>query len=140
MEAKKMSDKIKFNIPGKPEYLQMIRMALGTLASNAGYDMEKVDDIKVAVEEACKLIACHGHEGGFSESYEIEVEKEENRLVIVVSDFCSCGTIDRDNFKYCMKCPEEGDMSKEVIATLMDSFDIEVREDGNKKLTMVKNK
>lgn len=135
-----MNDKIKFSIPGKPEYLQMVRMALGALATNAGYDVDQTDDIKVAVEEACKLIACHGHSGGFSESYEIEVEPGEKEMTIVVSDFCSCGTIDRENFKYCMNCPEEGNMSRVVIETLMDSFDVEVREDGNKRITMVKNK
>ena len=135
-----MKDTIKFSIPGKPEYLQMVRMSLGALASGAGFDVDATDDIKVAVEEACKLIACHGHAGGFSESYEIEVLSEDEKMTVVVSDYCSCGTIDRENFKYCMNCPEEGNMSRVVIETLMDSFDVEVREDGNKRLTMVKNK
>lgn len=134
-----MSEVIKFNIPGKPMYLQTVRLAIGSLATQAGFDVEKVDDIQVAVEEACKFIACHGHEG-FSESYDIEAEIVEKGLEITVSDFCSCGLIDKEHSHFCARCPEEGNMSMFVIDTLMDHYETEIREDGSKKIKMVKNK
>ena len=39
-----MADKIKFIIPGKPEYLTMVRLALGSIADAAGFDLEEIED------------------------------------------------------------------------------------------------
>ena len=46
-----MADKIKFIIPGKPEYLTMVRLALGSIADTAGFDLEEIEDIKTSVQE-----------------------------------------------------------------------------------------
>ena len=35
-------DKINFIIPGKPEYLTMVRLAIGSIASNAGFNLEEI--------------------------------------------------------------------------------------------------
>ena len=50
-----MADKIKFIIPGKPEYLTMVRLALGSIADTAGFDLEEIEDIKTSVQEACNV-------------------------------------------------------------------------------------
>ena len=55
-----MADKLKFVIPGKPEYITMVRLAVGSIADTAGFDYEEIEDIKTAVSEACKNITCHG--------------------------------------------------------------------------------
>ena len=49
-----MLDVLNFSIPGKPEYIQMLRLAIGSIAGKSGFDVEKIEDIKVAVAEACK--------------------------------------------------------------------------------------
>ena len=55
-----MADKIKFIIPGKPEYLTMVRLALGSIADTAGFDLEEIEDIKTSVQEACDLLPRQG--------------------------------------------------------------------------------
>ena len=55
-----MADKIKFIIPGKPEYLTMVRLAIGSVAGVADFNLDEIEDIKTAVGEACKNISCHG--------------------------------------------------------------------------------
>jgi len=133
-----MSDKLKFSIPGRPQYLQMVRLAVGSLATQSKYDVEKVEDIQLAVEEACKLVACHGQDG-FSEFYEIEVEMHEEQMEIVVSDFCTCNKIDKNCLHFCSRCPEEGNLGPFVIESLMDKFETEAH-DGNRRIKMVKNR
>lgn len=133
-----MSDKLKFSIPGRPQYLQTVRMAIVAIASQAQFNVEQVGDIQLAVEEACKFVACHGQDG-FSETYEIDVELFDDRMEILVSDFCSCNKIDKDHQHFCMQCPEEGNLGIFVIDSLMDSHEIEAQ-DGNKKIKMVKFK
>ena len=58
-----MADKLTFIIPGKPQYITMMRLAIGSAANTAGFNIEEIDDIKTAVAEACKNISCHGSEG-----------------------------------------------------------------------------
>ena len=63
-------DKLQFIVPGKPEYLTMVRLAIGSIATTAGFDLDACEDIKTAVSEACKNVSCHGFDG-FSDQYEI---------------------------------------------------------------------
>ncbi len=81
-----MLDVLNFSIPGKPEYIQMLRLAIGSIAGKSGFDVEKIEDIKVAVAEACKLVTCHGRDG-LSAKYELTVEIEDGRMQITVSDW-----------------------------------------------------
>ena len=43
-----MEDKIKFIIPGKPEYLTMVRLAIGSIADTAQFNMDEIEDIQTA--------------------------------------------------------------------------------------------
>jgi len=44
-------DNLEFIIPGKPEYLTMVRLAIGSIAATAGFNLDAVEDIKTAVSE-----------------------------------------------------------------------------------------
>ena len=68
-----MADKLQFVIPGKPQYITIVRLAVGSAANTAGFDVEEIEDIKTAVGEACKNISCHGSEG-FAEQYQVDCE------------------------------------------------------------------
>ena len=52
-----MADKLQFVIPGKPQYITIVRLAVGSAANTAGFDVEEIEDIKTAVGEACKTSA-----------------------------------------------------------------------------------
>lgn len=133
-----MNDVLKFSIPGKPKYVQMVRLAIASIAGQFGFDIEKVEDMTVAVSEACKLVTCHGQEK-FSENYDVIVEIEGERIIITVSDFSSGHNIEK-GFRQCMQCPEEGNLAQFVIDSLMDSVETIENEKGNKSIKMVKIK
>lgn len=133
-----MKDLLKFSIPGKPEYVQMVKMAIGCAAGIANFSIEAVEDIKIAVAEACKIITCHGFEG-FSNFYEVECEIEENIIVITVSDK-SCEHGLEKHMKPCLDCPNEGDLGFFVIESLMDKVEIVKESEANRSIKMVKSK
>ncbi len=128
-------DELKFIIPGKPAYLTMIRLAISSIATTAGFDLDAIDDIKTAVSEACKNISCHGYDG-FSEQYELDCFVEQGRIEITIMDGDS-HSIYKDK-KPCKQCPQEGDLGVYVIKTLVNEVDFGISENGNKKITMVK--
>ena len=128
-------DKIKIIIPGKPEYLTMVRLAIGSIATTAGFPLDDIEDIKTAVEEACKNVSCHGYEKR-ADQYEVECGVETGRLEITVRDICECHTLEKLS-KACQHCPGEGNIALYMMETLMDEVIVD-KEDGRKMIKMVK--
>ena len=130
-------DNIKFTIPGKPEYLTMVRLAIASVANNAGFDYDAIEDIKTAVEEGCKNVSCHGFDG-YSERYELQCSVEKGKLEVLIKYDCASHTLEK-LAKPCQNCPKEGDIGIYLIQTIMDEVDFGKTEDGHKQIRMVKN-
>jgi serine/threonine-protein kinase RsbW len=130
-------DNLKFIIPGKPEYLTMVRLAISSIATTAGFDLDAVEDMKTAVCEACKNVSCHGFDG-FSDKYEVECNVEKGRIEIIVKDDCDSHTLEKFS-KPCQNCPNEGDLGIYVIKSLMSDVEFGKGEDGRKSIKMVKS-
>jgi len=130
-------DNLKFIIPGKPEYLTMVRLAISSIATTAGFDLEAVEDMKTAVCEACKNVSCHGFDG-FSDKYEVDCNVEEGRIEIIVKDDCDSHTLQKLT-KPCQNCPKEGDLGIFVIESLMNDVEFGRGDDGRKSIRMVKS-
>lgn len=116
-----MGDVLKFYVPGKPEYVSTVRMVVSSLANAAGFDVESIEDIKVAVSEACTNVVCHGMPEG--NSYEVFCEIGDGLLRISVTD--QAGGCDMDQYR-CpdLDCPKEGGLGLFIIRTLMDEVNI----------------
>ncbi len=133
-----MSDCVKFTIPGKPEYLTMVRLAIGSIADMSGFNVEEIEDIKVAVGQACKNISCHGKEGMASE-YTVECRAKKNELEIYVTD-TGLEKEDKDISMRCMDCPNEGDIGVFLIKSLMSEVELLKCEGGRRTIKMIKRK
>lgn len=129
-------DKLSLKIPGKPEYIKGTRLFIGSVAANAGFDVEQCEDLKTAVSEACKNISCHGSLG-FSDEYEVACLLEQNKIMVTVTDLSDSHQIEKLN-KPCKHCPKEGDLSIFIIRSLVDELEFGDNEDGLKYITMVK--
>ncbi|HWR24465.1 MAG TPA: ATP-binding protein [Feifaniaceae bacterium] len=51
-----MEETVQMTLPAKAEYLTTVRLVAGSLAGQAGFDMEEIEDIKTALSEACLLL------------------------------------------------------------------------------------
>ncbi len=129
-------DKLSLKIPGKPEYIKGTRLFIGSVAANAGFDVEQCEDLKTAVSEACKNISCHGSLG-FSDEYEVACLLEQNKITVTVTDLSESHQLEKLN-KPCKNCPKEGDLSIFIIRSLVDELEFGNNEDGLKYITMVK--
>ena len=47
-------DSISMALPSKPEYVGVVRLTVSAIANRMGFNIEEIEDIKVAVAEACK--------------------------------------------------------------------------------------
>lgn len=130
-----MTDMMKFSVPGKPEYVGTIRMAVSCLANSIGFDVEAIEDIKVAVSEACNNAVCHRSRG--SGEYEVYCELSEDRLVVSVID--KAGGYDIETYtEPCFENPKEGGLGIYIIRALMDEVDIFTEVGIGTRIQMVK--
>lgn len=133
-----MGDLLKFSIPGKPEYVKIAKLAVGSAAGIANFNIEAIDDIEIAVGEACKIITCHGFDG-FSDFYEVECRISDERIEILISDTFCTHSLEKHR-KPCIDCPNEGNLGIHVIKSLMDEVEIIKEKDRNNSIRMVKCK
>ena len=133
-----MADKLTFVIPGKPEYITMVRLAVGSAADNAGFNIDQIEDIKNAVGEACKNICCHGSEG-WAEEFQVECLIDDEKMEIYVKDKSTEHNV-KKLYRPCLDCPNEGDLALFVITSLMDKLEIIKEENCKNIIKMVKVK
>jgi len=78
-----VKDLIKLSIPNKPEYVSVVRLTSSAIASRLYFDIEEIEDIKVAVAEACTNIL-ENVSKEVDKNIDIEFEIYENKLCISV--------------------------------------------------------
>ncbi len=116
-----MNDTLKFIVPGKPEYIGTVRIAISMIAADMGFDVDAIEDVKMAVSEACSKAICPGAAGlGL---YEVTCDVKKDRLVISV--------IDRDGgcrFEVekepCVECTKQDGLGLSVVRALMDDVSV----------------
>jgi anti-sigma regulatory factor (Ser/Thr protein kinase) len=77
---------IRLSLPASAENVVLVRRVVATLAEELRLPRELVEDIKLAVTEACTNVVRHAYAGGEG-SLEVELDpKDGERLTVVVTD------------------------------------------------------
>ncbi|KXZ40771.1 serine/threonine-protein kinase RsbW [Alkalithermobacter thermoalcaliphilus JW-YL-7 = DSM 7308] len=75
-------DVITLTSPSKSSYVGVARLTVSAIACRMGFDIEQIEDIKVAVAEACTNVIKHSH----SIDFEIKFKIYKDKLEINVTD------------------------------------------------------
>jgi anti-sigma regulatory factor (Ser/Thr protein kinase) len=127
---------VELEIPSKTPYVGVVRLAMSSLARSAGLDEEKVDDIKIAVSEACANAVLNNEEAGSTDPVSVTWNEEPARLVIEVADR---GTtldpspvreVDTQGFS------TRAVMSMALLRSLVDGCEFAARDDGGMTTTL----
>lgn len=73
-------------VPADAEYVDIIRLTLYGIASKWGFSYEEIEDMKVAVAEACNNAVLHAYEGTNKGFMEVKFEMQEDGIRISVKD------------------------------------------------------
>jgi serine/threonine-protein kinase RsbW len=78
---------VELTIPGKPEYVHVARLAILGVASRMRFSYDEVEDIRLAVGEACTtaIERANGAQGG-SQEVRVRCLIDPTRLVVEVSN------------------------------------------------------
>lgn len=113
-------DSVILSLPDKPEFISLARMSAAAMANLAGMSYDVIQDIKVALSEACTNALRYGCTN--DNHYTVEMSLDNEGLNITVSD-----TGDGYDFDQ-LKDPEIGNQvggfGLFIIRTLMDKTEI----------------
>jgi len=122
------------SLPSKPEYVSIARLAASFVANQMGFDIEIIEDIKLAVGEACNNAILHS---GSDETYKLEFINKTDKLIIEVVDFGKGFSL--ENYKKPNKEDlQENGLGLFIIKSLMDTVEIETSEGCGTKIIMSK--
>ena len=139
---KQESDFIEMIIPSKPEYVAVVRLTVAGVANRMGYTYDEIEDIKIAVSEACTNAVHHAYKDKdghikvnfavFQDRLEVTV-LDQGQSFDIESVGNKAGPVDRD-----MPVEElsEGGLGLFLIKSLMDK--VEISEDSGVVVAMTK--
>ncbi|TCP23831.1 serine/threonine-protein kinase RsbW [Scopulibacillus darangshiensis] len=80
------ADTIELTIPAKPEYVGIVRLTTSGVANRMGYSYDDIEDIKIAVSEACTNAVKHAYKDVENGQIAIRIECHTDRIEIMVID------------------------------------------------------
>lgn len=129
-----MNDTVNLSLPSKPEYVSVARLTASFVANKMGFDIEAIEDIKLAVGEACNNAVIHS---GSHDTYNLEFIQNQETLIIEIKDFGS-GFDFSDYHEPKLDDLQENGLGLFIIKSLMDDVEIDSEKGSGTKIKMCK--
>lgn len=129
-----MLDQVSISLPCKSEYVSIARLSASVIASQMGFDIEAIEDIKVAVGEACNNAVIHSH----SEStFDIAFKVLEQAFVCEVTD--SGNGFDLNEYhEPDLGNPKGNGLGIFIMKSLMDEVEVDTKSGKGTKISLTK--
>lgn len=124
---------ISMNMSNNPEFVSVIRLTTSGIATRMGFNLEDIEDLKVATSEACTNAIKHSKK----EEFQIKFKIFRDKLVIEVKDDgvgCDLNTISEPD----LKNPKTSGLGLFIIKALMDEVEVESCEDSGTVIKITK--
>ncbi|MCM3714668.1 anti-sigma B factor RsbW [Halalkalibacter oceani] len=135
------ADHIQMSIPAKPEYVGVVRLTVSGVANRLGFSYDDIEDMKIAVAEACTNVVDHAYQEGGTMNVSFYLYPD--RMEIVVADRGQSFDVDnlRDRLGPVDSTKPVGDLKEGglglfLINTLMDK--VEINDESGVVLMMTK--
>ena len=128
-------ERVDLRVPSRPEWVALARLAGATVANRLPFSIEDIEDVKLAVAEACTVVIQHDGHGEF---IELTCEALENSLRVRVRDSGRQGLAVVDNRKINYDEARIAGLGIFLIRTLMDEVSYDVHPQHGTDLLMIK--
>lgn len=127
-------DYVNMTLPCKAEYVGVVRLTVSAIANRMGFNIEEIEDIKVAVAEACTNAIKHGLDEEFDASFSIF----EDKMTISITDKGQGVEISNIMDPDLQNPSENGGLGIFIIKSLMDDVNIISTVGQGTQITMTK--
>lgn len=124
---------VELRIPARPEWVALARLAAATVANRIHFSLDDIEDIKIAVAEACAAIIQHDAHGEF---IDLTCEALESALQVRVRDSGRHETAAARQVNF--EEARAAGLGIFVIRSLMDEVAYDVDAHSGTDLTMIK--
>ena len=119
---------VELSIPARSAYVGVVRLAIGALARAVRLDEEVVDDLRIAVSEACTNAVLSHERLGVDAPVTVTWREEPDRLLVEIAD--EGAVYDSDELDADDTQSLRLSMSVAMLRTLMDGCEISPRSSG----------
>jgi serine/threonine-protein kinase RsbW len=126
---------VELRIPSRPEWVALARLAAATVANRLHFSIEEIEDVKLAVAEACTAVIQHENHGEF---IDLTCEALSDSLRVRVHDSGRHGTSATDSRAMDFDEARIAGLGIFLIRTLMDEVSYDVHAQLGTDLLMVK--
>jgi len=119
---------VELRIPSKPEWVAVARLAVAAIANRLPFSVEEIEDLKLAIAEACTICIQHGAGG---ETIDMTCETLSSHLRIVIRDH-------RYRLRAASPAPAVEGLGIFLIQALMDELEYSIDPQLGTELVMVK--
>jgi len=144
MAAKKTNNSYSLKLPADSANLVLIRQFVSGIALEMGFDEEGVDQIQLAVDEACANVVKHAYsdtKNGTQQLINITVRNKVNKIEITVADkgsgFNAEGLESPDMDEY-LDARQVGGLGVHLIRTFMDKVSFRMKPGVRNEVKMIK--
>ena len=128
---------VEIEIPSRSVYVGVVRLALAALARSAGLGEEAVDDLRIAVGEACANAVIANEEAAPDSPVSVNWSLEDEQIVIEVGDRGQ--GFDTENLGRDEDFQARMNLSMALLESLVDSCEVAQRSDGGMCARLVMN-
>jgi anti-sigma regulatory factor (Ser/Thr protein kinase) len=121
---------VRLEIPAQSAYVAIVRLAIASLGRGAGVDEEKLDDLKIAVSEACANAVLATQEAGVDEPVTVSFTAVDDSLEVIVGHAVTVETAGDDVLADSQGFSTRHVMSMELLKSLVDGFELAARNGG----------
>ena len=112
-------DEVTMQLPQKADYVGLVRLTASGIASKIGFDIDTIEDIKVAISEVCNKIITSKPEVS-NENYIITFQLFPNEFKVLFNV--------TNEFTRTMFEGESGEFARMIITSLMDEFTVKCKD------------
>jgi serine/threonine-protein kinase RsbW len=80
------SDYLEMTVPAKPDFVGVVRLTISGIANRMGFAFDEIEDIKIAVSEACTNVVNHAYSDSDMGQIRIGCNLHGDRLEVTVVD------------------------------------------------------
>ena len=136
-----MDELVKLDIPARPEYVVLGRLALSGLLRSRGFSEDAVADLKLALTEACSNSVRHAYDHDDGQVH-LAFTLHHDRVIIQIRDEGAGFHEDDVDCPDCQAVPGitlgEGGMGISIIRAVVDEFSLERPPEGGTMLVLTK--
>lgn len=126
---------VELRIPSKAEWVAVARLAVAAVANRLNFSIEDIEDVKLAVAEACTNCIQHAEGSG---QIQITCETGPEGLTVRVRDFGNGARPEGIRSPRTDELTVGGGLGVFLIRSLMDSVEYDVHPDRGTNLVMTK--